>query len=198
MAFIGLKYPVIAELDGHTPGSEPTYKAGMFMGKLRRADLQIERGNNPLRADDEDAENDNAITGMSYTVETDDILESAQVYMGMLDEVTTGSGSNQSTYYLEHDGPTKELGFGYMRVRQKENKISYQGIWVYDIQMAKDNENASTRPQGQKEWQTPTCTGRAKPLKVNSGVNSHFRKIANFQDETAALTWLKGLAGIGD
>ena len=67
MAGIGLKYPVIAQFSAHTAGSEPTYLAGMFMGKARQVDLNIERSNNPLRGDDEDCENDNSITAMTMT-----------------------------------------------------------------------------------------------------------------------------------
>lgn len=192
MAFIGLRYPVIAKLAAHTPGSEPTYEAGMFMGKARRADLNIERSNNPLRGDDEDCENDNSITGMTYTVEADDVAEDAKVYMGLLEEVTSGG----STYYREHDGPSEKIGHGYMRVRQLRNQISYQCIWIYCLQMAQDSDSATTKPTGGVEWQTPTLTGRATPLKVASGGKRYFRKIANFQDEDAGLAWLKGLAGI--
>jgi len=194
MAFIGLRYAVVAEKLAHTPGSEPTYGAGRFLGKLRRVDLNIERGNNPLRADDEDAEIDNSITAMNYTIETDDLIEDEKVYIGLLDEITQGT----STYYTDHDGPTKEMGFGYMRVRQKNNRVVYQCIWVYDIMLAQDSENATTMPQGNREWQTPTCSGSAKPLKVDSTNKRRFRKIANFQDEAPGLQWLKGLAGIVD
>lgn len=198
MAGIGLKYPVIAQFSAHTAGSEPTYLAGMFMGKARQVDLNIERSNNPLRGDDEDCENDNSITAMTMTVETDDILNDAKVYMGLLDEKTTGTAPNTQTYYLEHDGPSKELGFGYMRKKQKNNEIFYEGVWVYNVMMAQDSDTATTRPSGGVEWQTPTVTGRAKPLMVDNSGKSYYRKIANFQTEAAALAWLKGLAGITD
>lgn len=194
MAFIGLRYAVVAKKLAHTPGSEPTYAPGMFLGKLRRVDLNIERSNNPLRADDEDAENDNSITGMTYTLETDDLLEDEKVYLGLLDEVTQGN----STYYTDHDGPSETVGYGYMRVRQKRNNVTYQCTWVYDLMLAQDSENATTKPSGAVEWQTPTCSGPAKPLKVDSTNKRRFRKIANFQDETVGLQWLKDLAGITD
>ena len=94
MAFIGMRHVVVAKVASHTDGSEPTYTAGMVAGKAISGNLTITRNNNPLRADDDIAENDNGITDMTLDLGTDDLLEDVQAYMGMLKSKTTGTGDD--------------------------------------------------------------------------------------------------------
>ena len=96
MAFIGMRHVVVAELDTHTDGSEPTYKAGMIAGKAIQGNLTKTFNDNPLPADDADAENDNSLLSMSLELGLDDLEEDAKVYMGLLK--STGS-DNEKTYF---------------------------------------------------------------------------------------------------
>ena len=195
MAFIGMRHPVAATVATYTKGAEPTYDAGLVIGHAIQGDLSITRNNNPLYGDDAEVENDNGITAMSLTLGVDDLSEETQAYMGMLKAVTTGTSPNIETHYLENAGAPKTVGIGYIRVRRLNDVTSFQGVWIYRIQLGKDSENSATKGES-ITWQTPTATGRAMGTYVDSGDEPSFRKIKNFTTEAAALTWLNSLAGM--
>lgn len=194
MAFIGLRYPVVAKLTSHTAGSEPTYTGGMVMGHAMSADLQITRNNNPLRADDVEVEDDNGITSMQITEGVDDISEDVRVYMGLLKE-KTGTGEGAVTEYYETDGAAFDVGHGYIRVRKKNNVVNFQAVWMFKVMFGEDSESSQTKGES-IEWQTPTVTGKAHALDVGGAIGIAFRKKANFGTEAAAKAWLNNLAGI--
>lgn len=193
MAFIGMRHVVAATLANHVDGSEPTYNAGMVIGRAMTANLTINRANNPLRADDVDAEDDNGITGMQVQVGVDDVTEEAQAYLGLL-EAVQGTG-NDSTYYLETAASAKYVGWGYMRVRRYKGVTSYQGIWIYKSLFGLTSETAETK-QETINWQTPTLDGKAEALQIRGSGEPVFRKKANFTTAAACIAWLDGLAGI--
>lgn len=194
MAFIGMRHVVAAQFKTHTDGSAPTYEsAGMDVGKAISGNLTIDRNNNPLHADDEIAEDDASINGMSLELGTDDLLEDVQDFMGLLVKKTAGSPA--VTTYYESDASAKYVGIGYMRVRRKAGVTSYQGIWIYKIMFARGAENAQTKGQS-IEWQTPTISGNAVPLAIDSDGDKKFREIRNFTSASDCATWLDGKANI--
>lgn len=195
MAFIGMRHVVGAVLNAHTPGSEPTYQDGFDIGKAITGNLTITRNNNPLYADDVIAEDDNGITSMELELGTDDLLEDTQASMGLLKKVTTGSGDSAVVTYYETSASGKEIGVGYLRVRRKGGKTTYQAIWIFKSLFSKNAENSQTKGES-IEWQTPTVNGRCMGLDVDSSGEFSYRKIQNFDEEADANAWLDGLAGI--
>ena len=197
MAFIGMRHVVGAVLTAHTAGSEPTYGSsgsGFDIGKAISGNLTIDRNNNPLYADDAIAEDDTGATGMSLEIGVDDLDEDTQASMGLLKKVTTGTGTTVDTYY-ENTASSKPMGVGYMRIRRKNGTTKYQGVWYYKILFARNSENTQTRSES-IDWQTPTINGRCVPLAIDSSGENTFRKIQNFDTESAAATWLDGLANV--
>lgn len=193
MAYIGMRYVVVAKVSAHSAGAEPTYTAGMVMGKGISANLTINRNNNPLYADDAIAEDDNSITSMEVEIGLDDMLEDVQEYIGLLEKKT--SGTPAVTTYYDTDAAANEVGVGYIRVRKKNGETKYQALWIYDTMFSVTSEQAQTKGE-QIEWQTPTATGRCKPLNVDGTGNMKFRKRQIFDTEAAAKSYLNGLAGI--
>lgn len=194
MAFIGMRHVVGCEFDSHTPGSEPTYKsAGFDIGKAITGNLTINRNDNPLRADDTIAEDDNGIIGMELELGLDDLLEEIQANMGLVKAVTAGTPS--VTTYYETSAPSKDIGVGYIRVRRKNGVTTYQALWIYKSKFSKTSENAQTKGES-IEWQTPTVTGRCVGLDVDGSGEQTFRQFQNFTSESAAAAWLDGLAHI--
>ena len=194
MAFIGMMHPVVARLKNHVPGNEPTYEKGMIIGAARKGDLNITRNNNPLYGDDVVVEDDNGITAMSLSMETDDIEEAVRVYMLSLVE-KTGEDSGGVKEYLDTDASAPYVGIGYIRKRRKAGKTSYQGIWCYKGMFAEDAESSETKGES-INWQTPTITGRIMALDVDGSGFYSFRKKAIFTSETEAIAWLDKLANI--
>lgn len=195
MAYIGMRHVVVAKVASHTPGAEPTYTAGMVMGKAISGNLTINRNNNPLMADDGIAEDDNGITSMDLELGLDDLTEDVQEYMGLLEKKTTGTGTSEVTEYYDTDAAANDVGVGYVRVRRKNGATKYQALWVYNTLFSITSESAQTKGE-QIEWQTPTATGRCKSLDVDGSGNMKFRKRRIFDDADSAEAYLDGLAGI--
>ena len=195
MAFIGMRHVVMAKIASHTPGTEPTYSAGKVAGKAITGNLTIKRNDNPLYADDVIAEDDNGITSMNLELGVDDLDEETQAYIGLLEEVETGTGTTAVTTYYENAAAANDVGVGYMRVRRKAGVTTFQGIWIYKTLFSKNAENSQTKGES-IEWQTPTLNGRCMGLNVDGGNEPTFRKIRNFTTEAAAEEWLDGLAEI--
>lgn len=189
MAFVGMMHPVVAKVATYTPGTTPTYDAGMVMGKAITGNLTITRNNNPLYGDDGVAEDDNSITAMSLELGLTDLEEAVQVYMGILE--ADGSTTGQ---YIETGDSSPELGVGYIRVRRLNGETSYQGIWIFRGVFGPTNENSQTK-QESIQWQTPTVTGNAMRTLLTGSKNA-FRRKANFTTYAAAETWLNTQANI--
>ena len=196
MAFIGMRYPVVALITAETAGAEPTYGtsgSGMVLGKAISGNLTINRNNNPLYADDTVAEDDNGITSMDIEVGVDDLTDEVRAYV--LGELTVaGSQTSDPTVYYNTDGSANYVGFGYIRVRRKSGVTSYQAVWMYKVLFSETSENSQTKGE-RIEWQTPTLTGRGMGVFI-TGKGTCFRKRATFETETAAKAWLNTQANI--
>ena len=192
MAFIGLRHPVVAKLQSHTPGSLPTYQAGMVIGKAIQANLTITRNSNPLHGDDGIAEDDNSITGMSLEMGVDDLSNDVQVYMGILDEYEAGQTADG---YVDNGDSSPELGVGYVRTRRKAGVTSWEGNWIFRGVFGPTNENTTTKGQN-IEWQTPTITGNAMATVVDGTGKNRFRRKKTFTSAAEAEAWIDGIAGI--
>ena len=195
MAFIGLRYPVVATVTSHTAGAEPVYGTGKVIGHAIQANLTITRNDNPLYADDRIVEDDNGITGMEIEVGVDDLTDEVEADMGLVQKVESGTGTAAVTTYYDTDAPAKDLGLGYMRVRRKAGVTTFQGIWIYKAKFSKNSESAQTKGES-IEWNTPTINGRCVGLNINGNNDLSFRKIRVFDTESDANTWLDGLANV--
>lgn len=195
MAFIGMRHPVAATFSSHTPGNEPTYTGGKVIGHAIAGNLTINRASNPLYGDDVEIENDNGITGMALELGLDDLLEDDRVMLLGTTKKTTGSGQTAVDEYLDGDGAAPYVGIGYIRVRRKAGVTSFQAIWMYKVQFSENAENSATKGEN-IEWQTPSITGRAAALKIDSSNQSYFRKRRIFTNESDAISWLHGIANV--
>ena len=194
MAFIGMRYPVAARLKDHTDGSEPTYEKGMVIGYAKAGNLSITRNSNPLYGSDAVVEDDNGITAMSLELGTDDMEEAVRVYMLSLKETDGGEGS-ATKEYLDTDDSAPYVGMGYIRVRRKNGKTSFQSLWYYKCMFSEESENSATREES-IEWQTPTVKGRVMAVDVDGSGSLAFRKKAMHATEAEAVAWLNKLANI--
>lgn len=194
MAFIGMRHVVAAEFDSHTAGSAPTYKSGGWdVGKAINGNLTINRNDNPLRADDTIAEDDNGVIGMDLELGLDDILEDIQAKMGLLKEVTAGSPS--VTTYYDTSATSKDVGVGYMRVRRKNGATKYQTVWIYKTKFSVNSENSQTKGES-IEWQTPTINGRCVGLDIDGSGELTFREKRIFDSASDAASYLDSKANI--
>lgn len=194
MAYIGLRYPVVATVASHTDGSEPTYNAGKVIGHAIQANLTISRTDNPLYADDRIVEDDNGITGMSLELGLDDIDEAVQVYMLGVAKEDSADTTPISTWF-DSDASAPDVGVGYIRVRRKAGTTKFQAVWIYKAKFSYNDENSQTKGET-IEWQTPTITGRCMGISRTGSGRLDFRARQLFDTEAAAMAWLNGKAGI--
>jgi hypothetical protein len=195
MAFIGMRNVIAAKITGETEYAVPAYGASFTVGKAIHGNLTINRGDNPLYADDAIAENDNGVTGMSLEIGVDDITEATLANIGLLTAVT-GSGST-ATSYVETDEAAMPVGVGYIRVRRKAGVTTYQVIWYYKVLFGRTAENSQTKGET-IEWQTPTITGDVIPvdITVDDLVKRVYRSIKNFDTYSDALAALRDYAAL--
>lgn len=195
MAYIGMRHVVVAELDAHTAGSEPTYKTtGVVAGKAITGNLTKTYNNNPLYADDAIAEDDNGLQSMALELGLDDLDDETQAYMGMKKAVTSGTSPVVTTYY-ENSASAKYMGVGYIRVRRKAGSTTYQAIWIYKALFRIESENSQTKGET-IEWNTPVAAADCMGLDIDGSGEVTFRKIRNFSAYDDAEDYLDGLAHV--
>lgn len=192
MAYIGLKHPVFAPIATEPANSLPTYGVGLVVGMAIAANVAIELSDSKLPADDTIAEIDNSFISGTITTGVDDLSDEAlKSWLGNQAATLNGVATIRSA--ANYEAPTG--GFGYYRVRKKNGVRSYRAYWYYKTKWGIPSEDASTKPDGSIEWQTPEVEGTI--MTAQDTVNS-WRDMATFTTESAALAWLNELANIGE
>lgn len=191
MAIIGLRHPVASPITAETMGSVPTYGTGFVIGHGIQADVTYNTRDNPLYGDDVTIENDKGITDADITLEVDDLEDTVRV--ALLGEVGVGT-DNADGYDLKDKNPPY-VGFGYIRVKMKDNVKKYEGFWLFKAQFSIASDSGTTKRE-QIEWGTPTCNGKGFAIDVDGSGEPSVRRRKVFTSEAAAITWLNGLAGI--
>ena len=193
MAYVGLKYCVGAPITNEPEGAPITYGTGLVVGKMIGATINLTRNSNPLYADDDIAEDDNSITGGTISLNLDDVSNETLVALGMVKEQTGGGGG--TTEYREIGEATPYMGVGYIRVRRKKGKTTYEAFWVHKCILAIQNETAETKGQT-INWQTPTLEGTLMGVRINSDGSTDYRVRATFNTAADAMKWLNAKANI--
>jgi len=197
MAMIGMRHIVAAPLYSHSDGAEPTYTTGegFDVGGAISADLTKNRNTaGDLYYDDALGESDQGLISLALALGVDELTEDVLNKLGLMKKVTSTSTPAIVTYYETSENPIP-VGLGYMRVRQKKNVTTYQGIWIYKMQFTMDSEQAQTKGES-IQWQTPTVNGKGFGLDIDGSGDLTFRKIRTFESASDCATWLDGLAGI--
>lgn len=192
MAFVGMRYPIVAQVKTEVRGQPLTYEKGTVMGHAIMANITLNRNENPLYADDVEVENDNSITNGTIEIGLDDISNAVRALI-LAESVTEGQSGAPDEYALL-SGAAPYVGVGYIRVRRLAGVTTYQGVWWHKAQFSEGDENAQTKGET-IEWQTPTVSGRLMGVYVDSSGAAQFRVKADFTTEDAAIAWLRGKAG---
>lgn len=189
MAFVGLRHPVWAPITSETDGTEPVYGKGVVVGHAMTADIAFKRSDTTLYADDVGVDSDNAITGGTVTLGTDDISDEAAVAM-------LGERKKESGEIVEGSSPAPYGGFGYIRVCRVKGVTGYIGYWLYKTQFGRGDESAKTRGET-LEWQTPTIKGNMLGVYADDSGETSVRERKRFATAKEAEAWLDGKAKIG-
>ncbi|ABO51110.1 phage major tail protein, phi13 family [Desulforamulus reducens MI-1] len=192
MAYIGLKHPVFAPIVSEPANGLPTYGTGLVVGRAIAANVSIELSDSKLPADDTIVEIDNSFISGTITTGIDDLSDEAlKIWLGQQAATLNGVATIRSA--ASYEAPNG--GFGYYRVRKKNGVRSYRAYWYYKTKWGMPSEDASTKPDGAIEWQTPEVQGTI--MATQDSVNS-WRDQATFSTEAEAVAWLNELANIGE
>ena len=199
MANVGLRYAAFARVQSHTDGSAITYGTGKEVGMMISANVAITRATNRLYANDVVAEEDNSITDVQITINTDDLtLENEQFMCGL---VKTGTEAN--AYYEDTDDVSPLGGFGYVRVRSKTDQTTgvtaktYIATWWYKVRARIEAESATTKGQNM-EWATPTLVMRGMGAYIDNTDKLKFRARKEFPTYAEAKAFIDEYANIGE
>jgi phi13 family phage major tail protein len=190
MAYIGLKHPVFAPIATEPAGALPTYGTGLVIGMAMSANVTLMRSDSKLSADDRVAEYDNSLISANIVLGIDDLSDDAQKeFLGEQEASLNGEATIRAGGNFE--APTG--GFGYYRVRKKNGIRTIRAYWYHKTKWGMPSEEATTKPDGSVEWQTPTVEGLAM---LSNDETAALRDWKTFSSEADAIAWLNGLANI--
>jgi phi13 family phage major tail protein len=184
MAIIGLKRPVIAEIDTETT-SATTYKSGQILAKAISANVTINNaGTDPLFADDEAAETASGFSDGTIELGIDDLTDAIAAYV-LGHQIVNVGGVDELQASTEDVG--LYLGLGFTRIRIKNGVKTYQAKIIKKVQFSEPSEETTTKGKS-IEWQTPTLSGT-----ILVPADKMWKRQATFATEAEATNWIDGI-----
>lgn len=188
---VGLMYPVFAPFVSHTEGSLPSYGTGVVIQEARNVNITKTYNDNPLYGDDVKVDDDNGLSALSVSFEPTGLSDSdRKLLFGETDMALGGI-----TAQMEGDNETPYGGFGYIRKMRDNGVRKYEAWIVLKIKFQEENQNTATK-EGNITWGTPTLTGRAAQLIIDSSDSAKFRAHSTFETAAAAKSWINTVLNV--
>ena len=182
---VGMMYPVFASITTHTDGSMPTYGTGFVIQEARNATVNREYQNNPLYGDDRIVDDDNGMTGLTISFEPTGLSEDdRKKLLGEEESEVTGISGQWVS-----DNETPWGGFGFIRKMRENGTKKFEAWLTLKIKFQEETMTTSTK-EGSITWNTPTLSGRAAGLYVDSSDKLRFQLHETFDTIAAAKAWL--------
>ena len=182
---VGMMYPVFASITTHTDGSMPTYGTGFVIQEARNATVNREYQNNPLYGDDRIVDDDNGMTGLTISFEPTGLSEDdRKKLLGEEESEVTGISGQWVS-----DNETPWGGFGFIRKMRQNGTKKFEAWLTLKIKFQEETMTTSTK-EGSITWNTPTLSGRAAGLYVDSSDKLRFQLHETFDTIAAAKAWL--------
>ena len=182
---VGMMYPVFAPITTHTDGSMPTYGTGFVIQEARNATVNREYQNNPLYGDDRIVDDDNGMTGLTISFEPTGLSEDdRKKLLGEEESEVTGISGQWVS-----DNETPWGGFGFIRKMRENGTKKFEAWLTLKIKFQEETMTTSTK-EGSITWNTPTLSGRAAGLYVDSSDKLRFQLHETFDTIAAAKSWL--------
>jgi len=189
MAKIGIKGLAYAPYSSGGAGSAVVYSNGVWLDDyMIKADITENRSDVKFYADDHQIDAENGINGVSLSLELANMTDA-------LDKALLGHVEGTSPELNVTDSDAPFVGIGFIRKERHKGTVSYHCFWVYKIQFSKDTDSAQTKGES-IDFQTETLSGDAMGVVLSSGGNVIYYSHARQTTETAAVSWVKGKAGI--
>ena len=190
---VGMMYPVFAPITAHTDGSMPTYGAGVVIHEARNATITMTYNNNPLYGDDRIVADDNGLQELTVSFEPTGLSDSDRVHLFGEGQGTVGGITAQ----LISDNETPYGGFGFVRKMydEAENAKKYEAWIILKVKFQEESMSTATK-EGSISWGTPTLSGRAASLYIDSNDAQRFIAHASFLTAAAAKSWINTVLNV--
>ena len=188
---VGMMYPVFAPLTSHTDGSMPVYGTGFVIQEARTATVTREYANNPLYGDDRIVDDDNGMTGLTISFESTGLSDADR--KGLFGEDEYGTSGTSGLWVSDNETPWG--GFGFIRKMRDDGVKKFEAWWTLKIKFQEESQTTSTK-EGAIQWNTPTLSGRAAGLYVDSTDKQRYQLHKTFDTAAAAKAWLNSYANI--
>lgn len=190
MAKVTCKKFTYAKYSSGGDGSAVAYTGGVMLDDyLAKVEITTDRTDEKEYADGKLIDSEKIATAAHMTMElvnnNDDIRKDV---LGM-----EASGDSGELLLTEDDPPF--VGAGCLMANRFKGTITWEGYWLYKIQFAHNGVSAETR-RDRTAWQHDTINGDAVGVVITSGGKTCFLAHKSGMTESAAVTWLKGHAGI--
>lgn len=189
MAKIGIKGLAYASFSSGGAGTSVVYSGGVWLDDyMIRGEISEERSDVKFYADDHQIDSDNSLTGVSVSLELANFTDA-------MDKAILGhtDGTSPELNVTGDDAPF--IGIGFIRKERHKGTVTFHAYWIYKIQFSKDSDSAQTKGE-QTDFQTETVSGNAVGVTLTSGGKVIYYSHARQTSESAAISWIKGKAGI--
>lgn len=176
-------------------GSVVKYTEPTVVQKMVEYSLTLNQSeNNPLYADNQEAENDKGtFQNGELSLGTDDLTqESSKLILGTKEntEVTYANGKTATEQVYDDTMTPPDLGVGFIEWHQNKGEDKYRAIFLHKVFFNVPEHSATTKGE-QVEWQTPTITGTVQRSEGTDDKGKHpWMTDAWFDTEEEALTYL--------
>ena len=189
MAKTTCKYFTYAKYSSGGDGAAIAYTGGtMLSDYLAKVDINEERTDEKEYADGHLIDSEKIPTAVGMTLEL--VNNNSSIKTDVLGLVADNSGEMTLT---EADPPF--VGAGCLVANRFKGTVTWEGYWIYKVQFAHNGVSAETR-RDRTSWQHDTISGDGVGVKLESGGATCFYAHKDGMTEAAAVTWLKGHAGI--
>lgn len=188
MASFGAKNPYFNKIATEPEGALPTYgpEEPVKVGKLVKADFNIQMASGETYADDELAERVEEFASGTIAMETDDMVDDvAKVLYGCEVE-------EKKVHYKSGDTPPYG-GLTYYKKLMRQGKIVYKGYFYPKAKTAVGNDTAQTKGSSITFGTSNTS------FTVFACKSGDYRITEEFDTEPEALAWVKKqISPVGD
>ena len=191
MAKIGIRHPVFSPITTETQGDIPTYGTGIILGKMTKADENLNYAEGTLYADDVIAEYASILTGGTITVGVDELTLAKRATLfghstSTVDEVTT--------LFAAADDKSKPGGFGFIKTLVIDGVKKYKARWYYKVVFRESTESSSTANESITFTDTE-IVGTILPV-FNSDYGDAVYEDTIFPTEAAAKAYIDDMANL--
>ena len=191
MARIGMQYLCFAPISAEGTNTI-TYGNGIKCDHARRGAITYNWDEASLYGDDKLAEYLKTATSADIEIETTEMSNDVAVLLG-LEKIKSGSGA--TAVYTLRTECSVNVGVGFIQVNIVNGTKFYRAFWFHKVTFAPSNEESNTKEET-INWGTPTISGKAWTVTLDSSGEQQLRDFEDFTTYAAAETWLKGKAHI--